>query len=365
MSGPPIASSQRLRWFARLLVSVVGVGVFLEAGARAAIFSDVLFRRISSPLDEPSWRLSWVRRHQGNEGAFRFSFDQHHPVRGWTLAPGLRSVDAFKGKKVSSNSRGLRADREYAIPKPQGVYRVALFGDSFTFGEDVSDDETFGREIERLVPGIEVLNFGVHGYGHDQMLLYLRESLPVYRPDVVLIGHVNDDSLRNLTTFRDYAKPRFRLRDGRLELEGTPVPAPDAFLASHQWGSRFLDLVTMARTRLEWRWGNRAEESDRLTAAIVGAMAREAREAGARPAIALLPAWNELGVASTALLPAEAFMTEVARRERVPLAALRPLFVERARLGARFEQVGHWGAAEHRVAAAGIVDFMRRASLLP
>jgi hypothetical protein len=197
------------------------------------------------------------------------------------------------------------------------------------------------------------------------MLLTLREALPLYRPDVVLVGHVTDDSLRNVTTFRDFAKPRFRLKGGRLELEGTPVPTPDEVLARERWRSRLLDLVAMLRARVEWRWGGRMAEVDRLTDALLSEIFREARAAGARPAVALLPAWNELGATQEAPLAGEAFVMEVARREGAPCLRLRPLFLEGTRMGAEYERVGHWGPVEHRLAAGGIVDFLRRARLVP
>lgn len=337
----------------------------LEGGARLALRSEAFLRRISSPYDEPSWRLRWLRRHQGGEAPYRFSFDRFHSVRGWTLAPNLHQLEVFDGKRLTSNSRGLRGAREYAVPKPAGVTRIALFGDSFTFGEEVSDDETFAQQMERLLPGVEVMNFGVHGYGHDQMLLYLRETLPIYRPDVVLVGYVTDDSLRNLTRFRDFAKPRFRLRDGKLVIEGTPVPSPDELIARERWRSRFGDLLSMAASRIAWKWGGKAAELDQLTDALLSEMFREAAAGGARPAVALLPAWGELGATSAEPLPGERFAMDLAERDRTPCLRLRPLFLEQARLGAEFQKVGHWGPLEHRIAAGGIVDFLRREGLVP
>lgn len=365
MPDPTPAPRSRLQRLVRFAVDVCILLLLLEGGARAVLSSDTLFKRIASPLDEPSWRLGWLRRHRGAEEPYRFSFDRHHPVRGWTLAANLDSVEAFRGKRLSSNSRGLRGRREFAVPKPEGVYRIALLGDSFTFGEGVGDGETFAHQLGLLLPGVEVLNFGVHGYGHDQMLLTLREALPLYRPDVVLVGHVTDDSLRNVTTFRDFAKPRFRLRDGRLELEGTPVPTPAEVLAREPWRSRLLDLVKMAHARVAWRWGDRMAETDRLTDALLSAIFSEASAAGARPAVALLPAWNELGAPQAAPLSGEAFVIEVARRQKVPCLRLRPLFLEGTRLGAEYERVGHWGPVEHRLAAGGIADFLRREKLVP
>lgn len=352
----------------RLVRGVILLAVALllpEATARLALGSDTFLARIASPFDEPSWRLRWVNRHRDGDAPAGFSFDRHHPLRGWALAPDLRNVEVFGGKRLSSNARGLRGAREVAPTKPPGTIRVAIFGDSFTFGEGVSDDETFAHQLELLLPGVEVLNFGVHGYGHDQQLLYLREVLPVVKPDIVLVGHVTDDSLRNMLGFRSFAKPRFRLDAGELVLEGTPVPTPAEVLAAHPWRSRVFDLFTMTRERLLWRFGNRLEETDRLTDAILSAIFREARAAGARPGVVLLPVWGELGVADPAPLPGERFVAAVAGRERVPWLALRPLFVARMRLGAEFERTEHWGPIEHRLAAGGMADFLRREALVP
>ncbi len=349
---------------------LLGLALLGEVAARFVVASDTLFPRLTSPFDEPSWRLRWVRAHaEGATAMTRFSFDRHHPVRGWTLAPNLRDLSVFGDKRLNSNSQGLRGVREFAVPKPEGTLRLALFGDSFTFGEDVSDNETFAQQMEQRFSkagqAVEVMNFGVHGYGHDQMLLYAREVLPRYRPDVVLVGYVTDDSLRNLTRFRDYAKPRYRLRNGKLVLEGTPVPEPSEFLARERWRSRLFDLGTMLATRAAWKWGGRFDEVDRLTDALLSEIAGTARTVGARPAFVLLPAWNELGARDFAPLPAEAFVLALATREKIPCLRLRPLFLEQARLGAEFEQVGHWGAVEHRIAAGGIVDFLRRERLVP
>lgn len=359
----PKPSTRRTRRGGVLLGLLLGA-VVLEAGARLALATNWVRDRTFSAVDATSWRLRWLARH-AETVSYEFSFDRHHPLRGWTLAPGLRDVVVFGDKRLSSSSRGLRGRREHAIPKPPGTLRVAVFGDSFTFGEEVSDEETFAHRLEELLPGVEVLNFGVHGYGHDQALLYLREALPLYQPDVVLVGHVNDDALRNMLTFRSFAKPRFRLAGETLHLEGVPVPTPEAVLAAAPWRSRFFDLVTMVRERLLWRWGDRIGESDRLTAAILAAIFRESRAGGARPGVVLLPVWGELAVDDPAPLPGEQFVVNVAQREQVPCLRLRPLFVERARLGAELETVGHWGPMEHQVAAGGIADFLRRERLLP
>src|SRR5262245_37250811 len=194
-----------------------GLVCFLEVAARLAFAVPALFHRFEGP-DPASWRLEWVKRHA--EGGGRYAgIDAFSPTRGWALREGLRDLPAF-GHLVSSNSQGLRGTREFAYERTPGVPRIVVLGDSFTFGEEVSDDETYSRRLEALLPGSEVLNLGVHGYGQDQMLIYLREEGVRYGPDVVLLGFIAEDMDRNLLAFRDFAKPHFVLDGGTLALRG-------------------------------------------------------------------------------------------------------------------------------------------------
>ncbi|MEO7973836.1 MAG: SGNH/GDSL hydrolase family protein, partial [Thermoanaerobaculia bacterium] len=350
MPTPTLHPRPGARLFRAACLLVAGLA-FSEGLARWVVGSESLLARIASPFDETSWRLNWVNRHREGQAPYAFSFDIHHPVRGWAVAPNVRDLEVFDGKRLNTDSHGLRGAREVALAKTPGKLRIAVFGDSFTFGEEVGDEETFAHQLEQLLPEVEVLNFGVHGYGHDQELLYLREALPLFRPDIVLVGHVTDDSMRNMLSFRSFAKPWFRQSEGGLELEGVPVPTPEQVLARHPWGSRMLDLLGMAQDRLRWKWGDRTGETDRLTDAILTTIFRETRAAGARPAVLLLPVWGELGVADPAPLPGEQFVMNLAAREGVPCLRLRPLFVARQRLGAEFERHEHWRPAEHRLAA--------------
>src|SRR4051812_6141945 len=52
------------------------------------------------------------------------------PLRGWSLLPGAAGRWTKEGDaRVRISSAGLR-DREHAIPKPPGAYRIAVLGDS-------------------------------------------------------------------------------------------------------------------------------------------------------------------------------------------------------------------------------------------
>jgi len=92
------------------------------------------------------------------------------------------------------NAAGLRGP-EVGEVKPPGVRRVAVLGDSIAFGYWVAEEDSFARQLERLLnPGrpagsrVEVLNFGVPGYNLEQELEVLRARVPAFAPDVVVVA---------------------------------------------------------------------------------------------------------------------------------------------------------------------------------
>jgi hypothetical protein len=235
------------------------------------------------------WRRErWLReRAHGAQVTSWHRIDRHDPILGWTLLEGLRGVDVAGGR-VHSNSAGMRGLREYPLERSRAP-RVVVLGDSFSFGECVEDDESFPARLEqRIAPG-EVLNLAVHGYGHDQQLLRLQRQGLAYRPDAVLLGFFNADVDRNQLSFRDYAKPRFRLRGDQLVLVGVPVPSPDEFArAFHLRSASYAEMLfdTLFEKRLE-------RHNRKLTQAILQQVAAESRSIGARAALVYLPSENQ------------------------------------------------------------------------
>ncbi len=345
-----------------LLLYAAGVLAFLESASRLIVATPPLFERIAAE-DDASYRLRWVRA-PGRKSHTAYVMDAHHPTRGWTLERNLRGVPGLGPRRLSSNSRGLRGSAEHAVEKPPGVLRIAVLGDSFSFGEDVDDAETYASQLERLVPGSEVLNLGIHGYGHDQMLLYLREEGLRYRPDVVLLGFVQLDVPRNLLAFRDYAKPRFELVDGRLELRNTPVPEPEALAAAEPWRSKLLDLLQMLRARVEQRSGRAEARALALTAAILDEIARASAGAGAAPVFAYLPVAEEMEQRDLAPTPRQRFFLDWCGERGARCLDLRERFAGRARSDAPPSVSGHWNAEEHRLAARALRDGLARLGLL-
>jgi hypothetical protein len=352
-----------MRRAASLVAYLIGVLVFFEAASRVALRNDAFFQRVSGD-DAATWRLRWVKRH-AKQGKLYFAFDAWSPTRGWALKPGIRDAPAFGEKLLNSNSRGIRGRREYSYDRPPGVARILVLGDSFTFGEEVGDDETYSHVLEASLRGAEVLNLGVHGYGHDQMLLYLKEEGLRYRPDVVVLGFIADDMERNLLAFRDYVKPRFVLDGERLVLTNSPVPSPEETMRAEPWRSKFFDVLTMLRERRRGRGGARREETRRLTLAILDEMRRAIESVGARPAYAYLPVYGEITRTDPGMTERERFFFSYCRRQGIQSIYLAPFFKRRIREGVEFKTQGHWGPTEHRVAAEGIKAYLLEKGLIP
>ncbi len=111
------------------------------------------------------------------------------PLIGWRLAPYQRV--RLKGADLSTNAYGFR-DRDIALEKSPGVYRLAVLGASFEMGSGVNDTETYSRQLQLLfdrhLPGrVEVLNFGVFAYNAIQINAAYDAFVSAFKPDAVLV----------------------------------------------------------------------------------------------------------------------------------------------------------------------------------
>lgn len=152
------------------------------------------------------------------------------PLLGWSLKPGAVGVSRRTGVPVEYriNSKGLR-DGETTYEKPADTFRIAVIGDSRSFGFGVPIEKHFSRLLEGYFRNVEVINLGVSGFGVDQELLMLREEGFKYAPDLVIAYVAHFGAHRHMHTLRfGKRKPRFQLVDGALVLVNSPVESPEA-----------------------------------------------------------------------------------------------------------------------------------------
>jgi hypothetical protein len=156
-------------------------------------------------------------------------FYQLDQSRGYALRPEMEGRYRKEGESiVRINSAGLR-DREHALTKPADTIRIAVLGDSYAEALQVDQQQAFWVVMENQLQQcgalggkkIEVINFGVSGYGTAQELITLREKVWQYSPDIVLLAvTTNNDITDNSRALKGTDEvPYFIEQNGALTLD--------------------------------------------------------------------------------------------------------------------------------------------------
>lgn len=224
-------SSFRIHYALMLLLVMWGFleGAFLALQAIGRRLNTWQYQPIETRILTPEQRDLILKMLSG-EGYVRLDAEL-----GWTNAAGGGSKDGL----YRINVQELRADREYSQDVPSGKVRLATYGDSFTFGAFVKVEETWQSQLESANPQIEILNYGVSGYGPDQAYLRYARSRGQPDTDVVVIGYMSENIARLVNRFRPFyiplekfvfSKPRFELdEDENLILLENPLTTPDDY----------------------------------------------------------------------------------------------------------------------------------------
>jgi hypothetical protein len=250
-------------------------------------------------------------------------FYQPDEVRGYALWPGAEGRYRREGAAhVRINSDGLR-DREHTKQKPANTLRIAVIGDSYAEAFQVEREQAFWSVLEQKLRDcparagreVEVINFGVSGYGTAQELLTLREKVWSYAPDVVLLAvTTNNDVLDNSRALKVTEEIPYFVIDGEglalddsfrqtaaFRLRNSALNRLGRWLREHL---RFVQAVHEGqgalKSRLDaWRERRRqAKEKEQSGAqATDGAKTTSAAPADARAPAGDVPA-DELGTAN-------------------------------------------------------------------
>lgn len=310
------------------------------------------------------------------------------------------------------SAQGLRDD-EAAIPKPEGVFRVLVLGDSVAYGSSVPRGDTFANRLERVLrerPGAaEVINAGVMGYTpYNELQFYLRDGRR-FGADVVLVAFCMNDvanprlhwgdapgvkfppeAIPNQTYDREHVLPRVRQSEDEKKRPSPQAAGPPLLRHSRlygalrnaaarvfhrknkNWADRgagFPTYVTgedtlsievlLDRNTPEWLW--LASTYDRL---------REAATAdGAAFVVVLFPLAYQLDEGYP-FFPQER-IKDYCRERSVPCLDLLPAFRRHAKEDIFvLDKEGHddiWHLTDygHRVTAEEIEKFMREKGLVP
>lgn len=243
-------------------------------------------------------------------------------VFGNALRPNAEGWQTEEGRAyVRINSDGLR-DREHAKIKSANIIRIAILGDSYAEAFQLPIEDTFWSVLERELnkcpqiqpKTIEVINFGMSGYGTARELLALRHRVWNYDPDVVLLAFFTGNDIRNNSKTLEKTEyyPYFYYEGGKLVLDNS-FRTSKSFLEGVGWkgnirrylaDSRLAQLLAVINNRARADAAPAAqtqteagldaqiyvspppskdwEEAWRVTEGLVSQMAKEVSEHGAK-----------------------------------------------------------------------------------
>jgi hypothetical protein len=153
------------------------------------------------------------------------SFIEMDPDVGYRERAGADGWNKTEGVTwIKNSSAGLR-DREHSKAKPAGTYRIAVLGDSMMEARQVPFEKSFSAMLEHDLNAcdafhgktVEVINFGVSGYGTDSELVTLRKKVWSYSPDMVVLAFTTaNDVSDNSRKLSDNITPHFYIDNGQL-----------------------------------------------------------------------------------------------------------------------------------------------------
>lgn len=170
-------------------IAALNIALLLSTVAVFCAFGEIALRIVfarSLDFSMEMWKYAATLKHSVSDPNLSFA---HVPNRSAFLM----------GVTVSTNSHGLR-DREYQIPKPPGVYRIVMLGDSTTLGWGDPQDQTVAKILERNLNAtasdhhFEVLNCGVGNYNTVQEYTHYLTYDRAFQPDLVILQYFINDA---------------------------------------------------------------------------------------------------------------------------------------------------------------------------
>lgn len=223
----PAPGKRRKRLLLVVLVAAA-TALLLEGALRYLLFVDA----------DWSARLAQRYRHE------LFYADAHAEVDAWVLRARFQPEQAAREHPYFDARLGWTSEaiepgtlRHEGEPGPADERLVLLYGDSFArcltnreaAWEGLLERSAFG-------PTHHLLNYGVGGYGLDQIELLLDATIERHaaRDPLVLVGILVDDDLdRTVLALRNFPKPRYELVEHELVLHPPETRTPAEFVASH------------------------------------------------------------------------------------------------------------------------------------
>jgi len=151
----------------------------------------------------------------------RFMYDER---LGWRPMPDLHLSFLKNGvlKTETTDAYGDRITGE--LSSGNATRGILASGDSFTYGVDVGDGETWPTFLQNMI-GTPVTNASSWGWGTDQIIMRAEDMINLLHPKTLILGVYRGDFQRSelVIDFGAY-KPYYSIEVGNLVLNDVPVP---------------------------------------------------------------------------------------------------------------------------------------------
>ena len=138
----------------------------------------------------------YARYREADAGGNRIEKTQDVLLR-YRYRPGATTrVGPQRDTPLAVNSLGL-LDTEHVVPKPKGVFRVAVLTGSIANDGSIAFEDRFFRQLERDLAGalpdgrtVETINVSCEGYNTAQQVRLLEKVGMLYEPDLVVVAYM-------------------------------------------------------------------------------------------------------------------------------------------------------------------------------
>lgn len=100
-------------------------------------------------------------------------------------------------KTFAENNPHKFTDRPRKVEKDSGVFRIAVLGDSFIWGDGLPYDSAWSHKLEQRIlakyDSVEVMHWGRNGWQTKQEFEFYSTEGYKYNPDLLIIGYVDND----------------------------------------------------------------------------------------------------------------------------------------------------------------------------
>ena len=167
-----------------LVGSVVLTGLAIECVARLALRGTLSTQYLQQQVDH-----TWL-------GEFTQPSAQAELL--YELKPGV-DVNSSGIRVMTARDGSRRISPTHPTPPPNPALKIAIIGDSTSFGWAVDYDETYGELLrqrleERLQRPVELRNFSVPGYNSKQERLCFERSVLPWKPDLAILHYDFNDA---------------------------------------------------------------------------------------------------------------------------------------------------------------------------